>query len=149
MSQKYPSDLFTAGWKAAKDAAVKNTTNTPLTLANICSEVWDPAFCNCQSLLDKLYDRSMKLSSIDEYFKQHERNLEMQLMNLFAGVNACLGEKKGGAWIKGVVRCIQDYWHLCNYHKTASAFLDLKKALNLQGNFRNVEKLATKVRKKC
>ena len=149
MTQKYPSDLFTVGWKAAMNAAVKNSTNTPLTLANICSEVWDPAFRNCLSLLDKLHDRSMKLAHIDRSFRQHERDLEMQLMNLFAGVNACLGERKNGAWIKGVVHCIHDYWHLCNYQKAASAFLDLKKALNLQGNFRNVEKLATEVRRKC
>ena len=149
MSQKYPSNLFTVEWREAMNAAVKNSTNTPLTLADICSEVWDPAFCNCQSLLDKLYDRSMKLSCIDVHFRQHERDLEMQLMNLFAGVNACLGEKRSGAWIKGIVRCIHDYWHLCNYKKTASTFLELKEVLNLQGNFRNVEKLATKVIRKC
>ena len=149
MSQKYPNDLFTKRWKVAMNAAVENSTNTPLTLANICSEVWDPAFRNCQSLLDKLHDRSMKLACIDRSFRQHGKDLEMQLGNLFAGVNACLGEKRGGAWIKGVVRCIHDYWHLCNYRKAASAFLDLKQALNLQGDFRNVEKLATEVRRKC
>ena len=128
------------------NAAVKNSSNRSLTLANICYEVWDPAFHYCQSLLDKLSDRSMKLAHIDRSFRQHERDLEMELINLFAGVNACLGEKKREAWIKGVVRCVHDYWHLCNYRKAASAFLDLKRALNLQGDFRNVEIL---VRRKC
>ena len=145
MSQKHLSDLFTVEWTEA----IKNITNSSLTVADICSEVWDPAFRNCQSLLDKLHDRSMELACIDWSFRQHERDLETQLMNLFAGVNACLGEITSGAWIKGVVRCIYNYWHLCNYRKAASAFLDLKKALNLQGDFRNVEKLATEVRRKC
>ena len=147
MSYKYPSDLFTVGWKAAMSAAFKNTTN--LTLVDIHPQVWVPAFRNCQSLLDKLYDRSMKLAHIDRNFKRHERDIEMQLMNLFAGVNACLGKEGSRAWIKGVVQCIDDYWHLCNYRKAASAFLDLKKALNLEGDFRNVETLATEVRRKC
>ena len=146
MSQKYPSDLFTVGWEAAMNAAVKNGTNASLTVADIHPQVWVPAFRNCQSLLDELHDRSMKLVRVDRSFKRHGSDLEMQLMNLFAGVNACLGERRSGAWIKGVVRCIHDYWHLCNYQKAASAFLDLKDALNLKGDFRNVEKLATKVR---
>ena len=121
----------------------------PLTLVDIHPKVWEHAFCSCQSLLQELCDRSMKLSRVDRCFKRHKSDLEMQLGNLLAGVNACLGDRRSGAWIKGVVRCIYDYWHLCNYQKAATAFLDLKKALNLQGDFRNVEKLATEVRRKC
>ena len=149
MSQKYPSDLFTVGWKAAMSAAIIKNTNTSLTVADIHPQVWVPAFRNCQSLLDELHDRSMKLVRVDMSFKRYESDLEMQLMNLFAGVNACLGERRSGAWIKGVVPCIHDYWHLCNYQKAASAFLDLKDALSLKGDFRNVEKLETEVRRKC
>ena len=148
MSQKYPSDLFTVGWKAALNAAVKNSPNSSLTVADIYSQVWFPAFRNCQSLLDELHDHSMKLARVDRSFKRYESDLEMQLMNLFVGVNACLGERRSGAWIKGVVHCIHDYWHLCSYQKAASAFLDLKDALNLKGDFRNVETLATEVRMK-
>ena len=145
MSQKYLSDLFTVGWRAAMNAAVKKSPNSSLTVADIHPKVWKPAFRKCQSLLDELHDRSMKLARIDRSFKKYESDLEMQLMNLFAGVNACLGERRSDAWIKGVVHCIHDYWHLCNYPKAASAFLGLKDALNLKGDFRNVEKLATKV----
>ena len=149
MTQKYASDLFVTGWKAAMKAAVRSNGGAALTLADIHSKVWEPAFRNCQSLLDKLYNRSMKLSRIDGYFKQHEHDLETQLASLFAGVNACLGKAKSGAWIGGVVRRIHDYWQLCNYRKAASAFLDLKKALNLQkGDFSDVKKLATEVRSK-
>jgi len=149
MTQEHPSDLFVTGWKAAMSAAVRSNAGAALTLADIHSKVWEPAFRNCQSLLDKLHDRSMKLSRIDGYFKQHEHDLETQLASLFAGVNACLGKPKNRAWIGGVVSCIHDYWQLCNYRKAASAFLDLKEALNLQkGDFSDVEKLATEVRSK-
>ena len=147
MTQKHPSDLFVTGWRAAMNAAVRSSAGAALTLADIHSKVWEPAFCNCQSLLQDLHDRSMKLSRIDVCFKRHESDLDMQLTNLFAGVNACLGETTSGAWIKGVVYRVHNYWHLRNYREAASAFLDLKKVLNLQkGDFSDVEKLATEVR---
>ena len=149
MTQKHTSGLFDTEWKAAVEAAFRSSTGAALTLADIHSKVWDPAFRNCQSLLQELYDRSMKLARIDVCFKRHELDLEMQLTNLFSGVNACLGEPKNGTWIRGVVHHIDDYWHLCNYRKAASAFLDLKESLNLQkGDFSGVEKLATEVRSK-
>ena len=147
MNQKYPSDLFIMGWRAAMNAAVRNSAGTSLTLEDIKPKIWDPAFRNCQSLLQELQDCSMKLVRIDGCFRRYETNLEVQLMNLFAGVNACLGIEKDGGWIEGVVHRIKEYWQFCNYQKAATTFLSLKKALNLQkGDFSDVEKLATEVR---
>ena len=130
--------------------ALKSHAGASLALADIKCEVWDPAFRNCQSLLNELCDRSMKLACVDRYFKRHKANLEMQLRNLHAGVNACLGETQDGAWIEGVVCRIRDYWQLCNYRKAATAFLKLKEVLNLQKeDFSDIEKLATEVRSQC
>ena len=129
------------------NAAVKNSAGTSLTLEDIKPKMWDPAFRNCQSLLQELQDYSMNLARIDGCFKRYESNLEVQLMNLFAGVNACLGIEKDGSWIEGVVHRVKEYWQFCNYQKAATTFLSLKKALNLQkGDFSDVEKLATEVR---
>ena len=154
MDHEHSNEIFTMKWNGAISAAVNNNPGASLTLADINSKVWDPAFHSCQILLQELHDRSMKLSDINKRFKSlsdtnkrfKSRNLEKQLRELFAGVNACLGERKSGAWIGEVVRRIHDYWDLCNNHKAASAFLDLKEALNLQkGDFSNIEKLATEV----
>ena len=147
MNQEHASKLFTVGWRAALNAAFRRSAGTSLTLTDIKCKVWDPAFCNCQSLLNELCDHSMKLALVDRYFKQYKADLEMQLRNLHAGVNACLGETQDGAWIEGVVCCIHDYWQLCNYQKPATAFLKLKEALNLQKeDISNIEKLATEVK---
>ena len=150
MNYKHLSVLFTVIWREAMEAAFRNSPGGSLALADIHSKVWDPAFHCCQSLLQELHDCSMKLTQVDKHFKQHiNNNLERQLRELFAGVNACLGENRSGAWIRGVVHRIHDYWQLCNYRKAASAFLDLREALNLQkGDFSNIEKLATEVRSK-
>ena len=150
MNHKHSSDLFTVIWGKEMEAA-RNSPGGSLTLADIHSKVWDPAFHCCQSLLHDLHDRSMKLTQVDKHFKQHkDRDLERQLKELFAGVNACLGENRSGTWIKGVARRIYNYWHLCNCREAASAFLDLRETLNLQkGDFSSVEKLATEVRSTC
>jgi len=149
MTQKHPSALFLTEWKAAMNAAVRNSAGGALTFAEIRSKVWDHAFHNCQSTLKELHDYSMKLARIDVCFEQHKHNLDMQLKSLLAGVNACLCETKSGDWITGVVHYIHEYWHLCNYRRAASAFLGLKAALNLKGDFGDVEQLATEVRSKC
>ena len=149
MNQKYASDLFIKRWRAAVNAAVRNSAGTSLTLEDIKPKMWDPAFRNCQYLLQELQDYSMKLARIDDCFKRYENNLKVELMNLFAGVNACLGNEKDGDWIIEVVDRIYKYWQLCNCHEAATAFLNLKKALNLQnGDFSDVEKLAAEVRSK-
>ena len=155
MHYDHSSEIFNVIWREAMGAAFR--TRGSLTLADIHPKVWDPAFYSCQSLLQELHDHSIKLTHVDKHFKQYKNSskqykncsFEKQLRELFAGVNACLGENRSGAWIRGVVCRIYDYWHLCNYRKAASAFLDLREALNLQkGDFSSVEKLATEVRNK-
>ena len=150
MNQEHHSKIFTVEWRSAINAAFRSSPGASLALTDIKCKVWDPAFRNCQSLLNELCDCSMKLELVDRYFKQHKANLEMQLRNLHAGVNACLGKTQGGAWIYEVVCRIHDYWQLGSCQKAATAVLKLKKVLNLQReDFGDIEKLATEVRSKC
>lgn len=148
MSQMHPSDLFNREWTAVMNHAVEGGTGVPLSLADIYSKVWTPAFSRCQSLLQMLQDHSIKLADVDWYFKQHKTYLEVQLRYLLAGVNACLGKNDSGTWIKEVVCSIHNYWDLCCYQEAASAFLALKKVLSLQGDFSVIEKLTTEVSSK-
>ena len=148
MNHKYSSNLFTVRWKEAWMVAFPSARISP-TPADIHSKVWVSAFHSCQSLLQELHDRSMKLAHIDKHFMNHKRDLEMQLERLFEGVNACLGKNRSGTWIREVVDRIYDYWLFCNYQKAASIFLELKEALNLLNeDFSDIEKLATEVRSK-
>ena len=130
------------------DVAVKAST---LTIADIHTNVWQPAFDHCQNLLDQLHDQSMKLVDVDKIFKHYRgQQLESQLMTLFTGVNACSDVKgeKNGTFIKSAVRRMNKYWDLCKYRDAANMFLELRSVLNLKGDFRNVERLSTEVRDK-
>ena len=48
-------------------------------------------------------------------------------------------------WIKGVIDRIWQYWELCNYHEAAQAFINIRDALGLTGDFGLVERVAKQV----
>ena len=144
MSQKYVSDIFHKIWVNAMENALKR--NPTMKIEEVHDSVWKPAFSQCQSMLDQLYTKTMKLADIDRCFKQYQnQNLELQLMNLFDGINACLGQQNDSVWIKQAVLHIINYWNLCNYRDAANTFLQLQSALNLKGDFGDVERLSTEV----
>ena len=128
------------------DVAVKSST---LTIADIHTSVWQPAFIDCQTMLDQLHDQSMKLVHVDKIFKHYRgQQLESQLMTLFTGVNVCSDVKgeTNGTFIKSAVRRMNEYWDLCKYRDAANMFLELRSVLDLKGDFTNVERLSTEVR---
>ena len=146
MTQTCASDLFHQAWTTTLDVAVKTST---LKLADVHTSVWQPVFLHCQTMLEQLHNQSMKLVDVDKFFKRHRgQQLESQLMSLFEGVNTCRRQRENsGAFIKRAVQRMNDYWDLCKYQEAANMFLDLRSALNLTGNFRNVERLSTEVSK--
>ena len=143
MTHTYTSDVFRNVWNSV---AAKVTRNSTITIADVYPNIWQLAFFHCQTLLDQLHDQSMTLVDVDRYFKQYQGlELESQLMNMFQGINACLRQKHSGAWIKSTARRIHDYWDLHSYQVAANTFLQLRSALHLTGDFRNVERLSTEV----
>ena len=148
LTQTYVSDLFHQAWTSAMDTAVKAST---LTIADIHTNVWQPAFIHCQTMLVQLHDQSMKLVDVDKFFKHYRsKQLESQLMTLFTGVNACrdLKGETNGTFIKRAVHRMNEYWDRCKYRDAANMFLELRSVLDLKGDFRNVESLSTEVRSK-
>ena len=144
MTQTHVSDIFHKIWVNAMKISIKR--NPTMKIEEVHDAVWKPAFSHCQSLLSQLYTRTIKLANIDRYFKQYQnQKLDLQLMNLFDGINACLGQQNDGAWIKQVVQHIITYWNLCNYRDAANTFLQLRSTLNLKGDFGDVERLSTEV----
>ena len=145
MTQIYVSDLFHQAWTTALGVAVKTST---LKLADIRMSVWQPAFVQCQTMLEQLHDQSMKLVDVDRFFKHYQgQQLESQLVSLFKGVDACSElYESNGTFIKRAVHRMNEYWDLCKYQEAANMFLDLRSVLNLRGNFKNIEKLSTEVR---
>lgn len=122
--------------------------NSGIEIGDIVTKIWERAFLQCQTILNDLQSRSMRLSVVDEYFEtyQTDRNFERDLTNLCSGVGSCLNQSSvSTTWIKGVVRLIQQYWSLRQCTSAADTFLELKGKLQLEGDFDQVELLAAQV----
>ena len=147
METKYVNDLFPRIWKSQMKAAVRG--NPDFEIGDIVTKIWEPAFLQCQTLLDELQSRSMRLSAMDEHFGIYQTNLnklEGDLTNLCRGVGSCLNQfNVSTSWIRGVVQLMQQYWSLCQCTSAADTFLELKRRLQLEGNFDQVESLASQV----
>ena len=118
----------------------------PLTMADVAG-VWKSTMDYCQALCDDVLERSIKLSDVDQHFKDYQADLEGQLLSLFNSLNTALGRGQLAAQrIIAIAKHMKEYWNLCRYRDVADVFLRLRHALKLQtGDFQTVEKLSSKV----
>ena len=145
MSRRYPTRLFIEMWNAHMRTAVKSQPQ--LSIQSIKTDIWDPCFQECQTLLNSLRDRTILLSRVDHYF-QGVQDIKTQLCALHAGVRLCAPEqnnKKDIPHICSAVDHIEKYWSLCRLAIAAEIVMDLKEKLVLTGDFSLIESLAEEV----
>ena len=144
METKYVNDLFPIIWKNQMKAAVGGKPD--FKIGDVVTRIWEPTFLWCQTLLDELRGRSVRLSFIDEHFGIYHTDwdkLERDLTSLCRGVRRCLDKpEESTTWIKEVVQLMQQYWSLRQCTSIAETFVELKQKLQLEGNFDQVEALA-------
>ena len=148
MSKKFTSTLFDAIWCTIMQTVCKYN----VTISDIESKVWKPAFKLCQNLLEQLHSQSMTLADVEKHFKNYgERELEKELNVLFYGVSECVENMNyTTAWIYLRVRRIEEYRKLRNYCDAANTFLKLRDALKLtKGDFKHVEWISKEVNDAC
>lgn len=148
MSIKYPSDLFNRfWWEKLSEVGKKIET---VTFQQIVDDVWKPVFDRCIHLLDDLKSEKLTLSDVDSLFKVNyssdQDSLRRDLLNLYMGTQECINKfLENSQWIQNVVDHIVQYWNLCSYYETARAFIEIRNALHLTGDFSLVEKVASQV----
>ena len=145
MTYRLNSDVFRSTWKAMLQLAL--TKNPSLDVNHLQSDVWQPAFQQCQSLLEELYEQTITLGDVDRHFGMYgESGLTTQLKLLFHGVNECTNRQLGDDLILRSVEKITNYRQLCSYRNAANSFLKLRDLLKLsRGNFRDVERISKEV----
>ena len=148
MARHHPNDLFHRIWSAASWRAVKEKPD--LTIKDIVTKIWNPAFKECCRVLDSLQDHSMKLKEVNDRFYQFDDGnmIIAHLEKLYKGVELCHRRSpptKHPSWIDSAVECMQQYWTLCRYAKAAQTVLQLKQKLELTGDFSLMETIAKKV----
>ena len=144
MNRLNSTGLFIRMW----NARMKNAkSQSELSIQSIKTDIWDPCFQECQTLLNSLRDKTILLSRVDHYFKGVE-NIKAQLRTLHAGVHLCAPEqasKKDVSDIYSAVDRIEKYWSLCRLATAAETVMDLKEKLVLTGDFSLIETLAMQV----
>ena len=117
-----------------------------MTINDVGTSIWEPAFKKCQQLLEELHSGSMTLSNVDKHFHQYkgeQQRLEKELKSLFHVVNECCEIDGNSSWIHQAVTRIAEYWGLC---KAANTFLKLRDSLKLtKGDFVPVERIFNEV----
>ncbi len=146
MFSKYQSKLFEKIWDDHLKKARKKS-ESELTIASIKTDIWDPSFHRCRTLLDSLQDKSIKLSEVDQYFKE-VKDRERQISALYSGVEMCINWRvigDGRQWISIAIHLMDRYWSICELAKAAEVVMDLKEKLKLCGNFSLIEGIASQV----
>ena len=148
MSQHYQNDLFHRIWDLTSIRAAREAME--LTIQDIVTKIWDPAFEESQRILDSLQNNSVKLREVDDRFSSYDDPdvIQSHLYELFKGVEVCCKRKEPQtcpAWIESAVRRMQEYWILSRCAKAAQTVLDLRTRLGLTGEFSLMETIATRV----
>ena len=146
MTKVCNSKIFFDIWSNRAVLIVKNRSPV-LALGEVEKELWTPVFNQCEELLDKLKDCSLSLQVVDEVFKD-QPDVSGNIKHLYRGVEMCQKgqDVKDFQWMKEVIVRMNQYWRLCSFAETAEAFLQIRDALKLTGDFGLVERIASQVR---
>ena len=145
-SHVYPSDLFKKLWAAQLKAHRNGGT---LTFDDIIKKVWIPVFKQCTDIHEQLTSSKITLAQVDQFFKQYsenERALAHEIKFIHLAVQECLKKDVTNLkWIKAIITKMLQHWELSTYADAAHAFLKIRDALYLTGDFSLVERVATQV----
>ena len=141
-----PSHLFKKLWTAQLKAHRKDGI---LTFDDIIKKVWIPVFKQCTDIHEQLISSKITLAQVDQFFKQYlgkEKALAQEIERIHLAVQKSLGKDATNVkWIKAIIIKMQQHWELSTYADAAHAFLKIKDALHLTGDFSNVEEVAARV----
>ena len=144
MTVEYECSIFKEYWNTRSESVVGND----FSLADVTTEVWRPVFSQCEKLLASLMDCSISLTMVNQLFHQMSHKfIEHNIKQLQRGVEWCRGRKNVDiTWIGGVIDRMNQFWRLSGYTDAAQAFLKIRDALELTGDFQLVENVASQVR---
>ena len=138
MGNKCCNDLFDSCWRE-QCKQCNNISSFKEVHEQVCKHVLN----ECKNILLTLEQKTMTLECVDKYFQ--ELDLENNLKKLCQGIQQCLPDTKvlpAKQWVHSAVVLIQDYKKINGYINAATIVLELKKSMNLTGDFTVIETLA-------
>lgn len=141
--------IFIDFWKKNFTVDTVTSQSSDIVLKDAVNKVWSNVFDQCVDLLRRLKNYSLSLMTVDQLFKgKSSPVITENITQLCRGVELCQSgsETDDCKWIHGVVERMNQFWQLCQFDDAARVFLDVRDALNLTGDFKLVDKVASQVR---
>ncbi len=136
ISREYTNDFFHKFWSDEKS----KKKDDRLDFTDVV-QIWQKSLKSCNDLIDGLQCRKISLSKIKELIEKREmENLICDLKNLDFAISQSKSIKQ--SWIGD---CVHQVYQWYRHGSTALAFLELKKQLELTGDFSRVERIANEV----
>lgn len=116
-----------------------------ISIDSIPKQIWYPTFEHCENLLDSLVNLTIEFAKVDKHFQDFKKDLDTQVFNLAYGVWECQNAIREDGKLHIALDRVKEYWKFCEYRDVADVFLELKEALQLQGDFKIVQNFSLKV----
>lgn len=146
MFQQYPTEIYCRIWEAHMEKASKSE----LCIEDIKTQIWNPAFRECVTLLNSIREQTIELNQVDHYFKiLDQQKIKRELVQLHSGIMQCRTGKKekfDHEWIDEAVNLMERYWSLHTLAGAAKIVMTLRDDYSLTGDFRLIETLAQQVK---
>ena len=143
MTQESKCDIFVKFLDERLVALGRDKCTLPMN--DVMLEVWTPVFAQCEQVLEQLMDFSIPLPMVNDLFHGKDNDhIGHNIKQLQKGVEWCRSRRdvKDFEWIKQVIDRMNQFWKLSRCTDAAQAFLEIRDALKLTGDFSLVENVA-------
>ena len=134
----HENDIFMRIWNREI-----SRTPTELTLNEIITNIWTPAYQSCVEMCEQIKDLSIGLDKVRNFFIRYSgTQLKSHITGLLKGIHAknalSLEEEKCVI----TVECHVSYYReILKYERVAKAILDIQKVYGLTGDFEAITKI--------
>ena len=150
MTQESKCDIFINFLN--KRLAALTRDKCTLSMNDVMPKVWTPVFAQCEQVLEQLMDFSIPLPMVNDLFHGKDNDLiGHNIKQLQKGVEWCQSwrDAKDFGWIERVIDRMNQFWKLSGYTDAAKAFVKIRDALKLTGDFKLVENVGSQVMRTC
>lgn len=150
MSEVGSSSLLLTYWEEEAKSITLTDRPVNLTLSYICNEVWKPCFNRFQQLGQKIADSSVTFEELDSTLErvgdQSSGTLIRKELDLMEHILMNHKDLQSG-WAEERHQQIQQYRQLHDASESACVILDIRKRLELSGDFDQIHCLTQLVKK--
>ena len=134
----HQNDIFNGIWNREI-----SRTPTELTMNEIITNIWTPAYQSCVEICEQIKDLSMGLDKVRDFFIRYSGpKLKYHITELLKGIHAKNTLSPEEEKCVTIVECRVGYYkEILKYEQVAEAILEIQKEYGLTGDFEAITKI--------